>query len=293
MADQFDVIEAGERGRRRWIGLVVVLALLLIPVVGLLTSRDPEPESSPAMPGPEPIRSLTTLSSAPNLLNPPATVKGGDEVIRVVFPHGVRAEVRYPAELDLDDMGVRPFQGAYVDGSYRQFVAPYGGEIEITRGGKPIRNYAANVSLWPRQAGSGSQGQVLLFTFEEWRLAMYDRGVGLTFEQRRDLAENLKGRVTKDGYLVLSAGGSTRLTKPGDVADGEAVGPQLWFGGGAREMVALVPTLDCKKYTGTPRVVQGRGRPVDSVCRGDVLVAVTGPEPFRRQAIKGIRVTLK
>ncbi|SEG94657.1 hypothetical protein SAMN05444920_108431 [Nonomuraea solani] len=293
MADQFDVIEAGERGRRRWVGLVVVLALLLIPLVSLLTSRDPEPESAPARPTPAPIGSLTRLNNAPNLLNPHVKAKNGDEVVKVVFPHGVRAEVRYPAELELDELGVRPFQGAYIDGIYRQFVAPYGGEVEITRGGKPIRNYASNVSLWPRQAGSGSYGQVLLFEFGKWRLAMYDRGLGLTFEQRVDLAKNLKGTVTKDGFLVLSAGGRTRLTKPGDVGEGEAIGPQLWFGGGAGEMIALVPTPDCKKWAGMPGVIEGRGRPADSVCRDNVLIAVTGPAAFRREALKSIRVTLK
>ncbi|MEV4174432.1 hypothetical protein [Nonomuraea sp. NPDC049709] len=293
MADQFDVIEAGERGRRRWVGLVVVLALLLIPVVSLLASRDPVPEALPARPTPEPIRSLTRLDNAPNTIDVPAVAKGGDEVLPVVFPHGVRAEVRYPKELDLDEMGSRPFQGGWVGGRYRQFVAPYGGEVEITRGGRPIRNYTDNVTLWPRQAGSGFYGQVLLFAFGPWRLAMYDRGQGLTFEQRMALAQNLKGRVTKEGYLVLSAEGDLRLAKPGEVAEDEPIGPQLWFGGGAGQMVALVPTPGCEKRARMPDVIEGRGRPTDMVCRGDVLVAVTGPTRFREMAISGIRITMK
>lgn len=293
MADQFDVIEAGERGRRRWVGLVVVLALLLIPVVSLLASRDPPPEPLPATPTPEPIRSLTRLDNSPNILNAPGVRKGDDEVAQVVFPNGARAEVRYPAELDLDAMGSRPFVGGWVDGRFRQFTAPYGGEVEITRGGQPIRNYTPNVTLWPRQAGTGFYGQVLLFAFGPWRLVMYDRGEGLTFDQRMDLARNLKGRVTKGGYLVLSAGGGVRLAAPGDTAMGDPVGPQLWFGGGAGQMVALVPTPGCAKKARMPGVIGGRGRPSDMVCRGDVLVAVTGAGPFREKAISGIRVTMK
>ncbi|RVX44422.1 hypothetical protein EDD27_7153 [Nonomuraea polychroma] len=293
MADQFDVIEAGQRGRRRWIGLVVVVAVLAVPVIGLIASRDPEPLLPATRPTPEPIRSLTRLESPPNVLQVPSrAAKGGDEVIEVVFPHGVKAEVRYPAELDLAGMGSRPFQGVWIDGVYRQFVAPYGGEIEITRGGQPIRNYAPNVTLWPRQAGSGSYGQVLLFAFEKWRLAMYDRGQGLTFEQRLAVARSLKGTVTKDGYLVLSAGGTVRLLEPGEIAEGNPVGPQLWFGG-AREMIALVPTPGCAKKARMPFIIDGRGRPAESVCRGDVLVAVTGPGRFREMAIDGIRVTVK
>ncbi|MGP3956256.1 hypothetical protein ACTWPT_09695 [Nonomuraea sp. 3N208] len=293
MVDQFDVIEAGQSGRRRWIGLIVVVAVLVVPVIGLIASRDPEP-LPPTRPIPEPIRSLTRLDSPPNILQVPSrAAKGGDEVIEVVFPHGLRAEVRYPAELDLAGMGSRPFQGGWIDGDYRQFVAPYGGEVEITRGGQPIRNYASHVTLWPRQAGSGSYGQVLLFAFEKWRLAMYDRGQGLTFDQRIAVARGLKGTVTKDGYLVLSAGGKLRLTEPGESADGEAVGPQLWFGGGAREMIALVPTPGCAKKARMPFVIDGRGLPAESVCRGDVLVAVTGPGWYREMAIEGIRVTVK
>ncbi|TMR92488.1 hypothetical protein [Nonomuraea basaltis] len=292
MADQFDVIEAGPRGRRRWIGLVVAAAVLLVPIVGLVASREPEPRPEP-LPTPEPIRSLTTIDSPSNILLISPTTRGDDEVLEVVFPHGVRAVVRYPAELKLAGMGSRPFQGAWIDGIYRQFVAPYNGEIEITRGGEPIRNYAPNVTLWPRQAGSGSLGQVLLFAFEDWRLAMYDRGRGLTFDQRLAVAQKLKGRQTKDGYLVLSAGGRVRLAGPGDTAQGDPVGPQLWFGGGGRDMVALVPTPQCEKKARMPFVIDGRGRPAESVCRGDVQVAVTGQERFRKQAIQGIRITLK
>ncbi|MGW4794834.1 hypothetical protein ACWEPC_20725 [Nonomuraea sp. NPDC004297] len=291
MADRFDVIEVGERGRRRWVGVAVVLALLLIPVVGLLASRSPSPET-PA-PAPAPLGSLTRLDSAPNMLKAPATLKGDDEVISVVFPHGARAEVRYPAELGLAGMGLRPYWAGRVGSALRQFVAPYGGEIEITRGGQPIRNYAPNVTLWPRQAGSGFYGQVLLFAFGRWRLAMYDGGRGLTFEQRKTLAENLRGRVTKEGYLVLSAHDGVRLAEPGEVEAGEPIGPQLWFGGGAGEMVALVPTPGCAEKARMPGVIQGRGRRAEMVCRGDVLVAVTGPAPFRERVISGLRVTMK
>ncbi|MFI7641977.1 hypothetical protein [Nonomuraea sp. NPDC049400] len=291
MADRFDVIEQGERGRRRWIGLVALLALLLIPIVSLLSSRDPEPQP-PATPTPEPSRSLTGIGGAPNILNAPARAKGGDEVIDVVFPHGVRAEVRYPAELGLDEMGSRPSQGAWIDGQHRQFTAPYSGESEVTRGGEPIRNYTPNVTLWPRR-GNGYYGQVLLFSFGRWWLVMNDHGRGLTFDQRMALAKGLKGKVTKDGYLVLSAKEPVRLAKPGESVQGEPVGPQLWFGDGMGDMVALVPTPECKKRALVPAVIRGRGRAADRVCRGDVLVAVTGSQPFRTKAIEGIRVTLK
>lgn len=294
MADRFDVIEVGQSGRRRWVGLVVAVAVVLVPVVGLIASREPEPRPS-AEPTTDSIRSLTRLDNPPNVLQVHAVAKGDDMVIDVVFPQGLGAQVRYPAELDLAGMGSRPFQGLWIEGIYRPFVAPYGGEVEITRGGKPIRNYAPNVTLWPQQAGSGAYGQVLLFAFGTWRLAMYDGGQGLTFDQRVAVARGLKGKVTKDGYLVLSGGGKVRLAKPGETAMGDPVGPQLWFGGGGtREMVVLVPTPGCdKRKTRVPAVIGGRGRSAESVCRGDVQIAVTGSERFRKMAIEGIRVTLR
>ncbi|MET8863297.1 hypothetical protein ABZW11_10120 [Nonomuraea sp. NPDC004580] len=293
MADRFDVIEAGGRGRRRWVGVTVVVALVVICAVNLLNRREPAPMTDAEGPTPAPIRSLTRVHSEPNILTAPATREGGDRVLRVVFPDGARGEVRYPAELGLAEMGSRPFWGGWVDGRFRQFVAPYLGEVEITRGGQPIRNFTSNVTLWPRQAGGGSYGQVLLFAFGPWRLAVHDRGPGLTFEQRMTLARQMKGRVTKDGYLVLSAGKDVRLAPPGTVVQGYPAGPQLWFGGGMGELVALVPTPGCASKAKMPAITDGRGRRGEMVCRGDVLVAVTGPPEFRRTVLDDLRITLR
>ncbi|MFG1700218.1 hypothetical protein [Nonomuraea sp. NPDC049309] len=229
--------------------------------------------------------------SAPNVLIAKPVRKGGDEVLKVVFPDGTRAQVRYPAKLGLAKMGSRPLWGAWVDGRFRQFVAPYAGEIEITRGGKPIRHFTPNVTLWPRPAGSGTRGQVLLFAFGPWRLAVYDVGQGLTFEQRMTMARQVKGRVTEDGYLVLSAGEGVRAAPPGTVVQDRPAGPQLWFGGLGKQRVALVPTPHCAGKARMP-AIDGPGRRGEMVCRGDVLVAVTGPPEFRRMVLDKLRVTL-
>jgi hypothetical protein len=294
VADQYEVMEAGGHDRRRPIGLLVVLVLLAASVVGVIATRRSDPPVEAAREPPAaPIRSLTRFDSAPNLLYPRAREKGGVARIGVIFPDGTRATVRYPAELRLDRLGVRPFQGLWVDGAFRQLTAPYYGELEITKGGEPIRSFGENVTLWPRQAGAGSFGQVLLFAFGPWRMAVYDRERALDFTQRVELAEGLRGRA-EDGYLVLSSeSGRIRLAEPGDVVRGEPVGPQLWFGGGATHMVALVLAPDCRETRGTPRALRGRGHPIREVCRNGVRVIAMGDDEFIGKALDGIRISVK
>ncbi|MEU0566369.1 hypothetical protein ABZ297_13355 [Nonomuraea sp. NPDC005983] len=290
MGDQFDVIESGTSGQRRWAGIAVLVVLLAVPVIGILVSREPQALPAPR-PTPTPLPSLTTVANPPNVLHAKAKGKGGDEVIEVVFPNGARAEVRYPAALALDELGARPFQGMWVGGEYRILVAPYAGEFEITRGGQPIRSLTPNVTLWSGVPGSGPNRQVLLFAFGRWRLAMYDQPGELTFEQRLAVAEGLRGKVVGDGYLVLSAKGGARLAAPGETVQGIPVGPQLWFGGGAGEVLLLIPTPHCRPAALMP--ADRRGRPTKAVCRGGVGVVASGPDRFVKQALQGIRITLK
>jgi hypothetical protein len=292
VADQYEVMEAGQRGHRRWIGLVVVAVLVVVPVVGLVSSRDPGPPA-PVQVVPEPVQSLRTLSGTPNSLHPKARTRGDDEVVNIVFPDGKRAEIRYPAVLELDELGIRPFRGVWIDGEYRRLSAPFGGEVEISRGGQPIRNLTPDVQLWPRQAGAGPYGQVLLFAFGPWRMALHDRPEGLTFEQRMAAAEHLRGRVTKDGYLVLSGGGPVRLARPGETVRGSHAGPQLWFGGVVGNKVALVPLPRCEVDGAVPALMDRSWRPARAVCRSGILIAAGGSSDFVERAVTEIRLTLK
>ncbi|MFI6324143.1 hypothetical protein ACIBG8_41915 [Nonomuraea sp. NPDC050556] len=290
-----DVIEAGSAGRRRWLGIGVLLVLVGAGILILITNR-----KVPAKPAPVTPSSISSIgpmvSGANNLLHPVPRRKAGKKVIDVVFPDGRRAEVRYPPRIALDNLGARPFVGGWIDSDmmlFRRLEAPYSGEAEITRGGEAIREFAPNVTLWPRQPGSGSGGQVLMFAFGDWRLALYDRADALTFEQRVTWAEKLKGKVTKDGYLVLTATPPVRLAAPGEMARGEPVGPQLWFGGAAGDMVAIIPTPGCDERSRMPSIIGGHGRFARKVCRGDVLVCAVGEPSFVQEAIAEIRVTLK
>ncbi|SEM85983.1 hypothetical protein [Nonomuraea pusilla] len=293
MADRFDVIEAGGRRRRRWIGVAVVAALLVVPAVSLLLSRDPGPPPPVPASTSRPVATPVAADDTPNAVHPRAVRKGGDEVIEVVFPDGRRAEVRYPAELALAGLGVRPFQGVWVDGQYRPLTAPYSVAAEVGRGGRPLRTLTPNVALWPPPPSGVSRGDVLLFTFGPWRVALPDQPVALTFEQRLAAAEGLRGTVTEDGYLVLSARGAVRLARPGETLAGLSVGPQLWFGGGAGPLLVFTQAPHCRAGQAAPSAVLSRTQPSGAVCRDGVQIAVSSSEEFRGKALDGIRITLK
>jgi hypothetical protein len=318
----------------------VVVALVAVPVVGLVVSREPDRAMPAATPGP----TLTRIDPNPNVLYPVAEREGRHEVIHVVFPDGMAARVSYPAELGLAGMGVRPYQGAWLELSagaaeggkpgqgepgpgeseqgeradgqseraaggedsggagqadwvalpprFRELTAPPGGEAAVGAGGPMIRKLADNVTLWPKQPGSTMYGQTLLFAFDPWRIALRDRRQGMTFEERTAWAANLRGTVTPAGFLVLSAEAPVRLARPGEVVRKRPVGPQLLFGGGMGDVVALVPTPHCAVAGGLPATVDGRGRTAKGVCRDGVYIAASGGKEQVERVLKGVRVKL-
>ncbi|MBE1563143.1 hypothetical protein [Nonomuraea africana] len=285
-----DVLEAGTPRRRRWIGIAVLVGVLAVPAAGLLISGSPE---EPARPGPRegglpavPPPSVAPPESVPNVLRADARREGEEEVIDVVFPDGTEAEVRYPARLQLGRKGSRPLQGAWSEGEsavFRKLFAPLGG---LPLNGRRIRSLTPNVSLW-----ASPSGHLLIYEFGDWRLAFLDRSSdGLTFEQRMEWARSIKGRVTPDGYLVLSARKPVHLSRPGERLGGEPAGPGLLFGGGLSQMVL---TPDCPRNGGVPPEVRQNGRGADGTCKGDVFVSASGELPFVKSALKGIKVKLK
>ncbi|MEU7896212.1 hypothetical protein AB0B45_25570 [Nonomuraea sp. NPDC049152] len=287
-----DVIEAGTPRRRRWIGIVVLAAVLAVPAVSLLISRGPDdrPAAGPP-PAAAPGSATDRQDRAPNILRAEARTVGDEESIDVVFPDGTKAGVRYPAVLRLAARGSRPYQGAWISGEramFRKLYAPLDG---LPEGGTRIRSMTGNVSLW-----TARDGQVLIFEFGRWRIALQDRRDGLTFEQRMEWAHALKGRVTREGYLVLSARDPVHLSKPGDRLGGEPAGPGLLFGGellgGRDELVSLVLTPDCERNSGIPPELRRDATYADGVCRGDVFVSAAGQEAFVRAALRGIKVKL-
>jgi hypothetical protein len=287
---RFDIVEQGQRGRR-WIGMVVLLALVAVPLAGIFAGRGRdllEPIVTPV-----PVRS--TINVTANAVYPSAKGNGGTRTIPVAFPDGLTAEIRYPAELNLAALGVRPYTSGTLAGDgkmdeFRSLTAPMLGEAEVAAGRPMIRQLTAKVTLWPGPLGVDALGPVLLFSFGDWRIALQDEREGMTFEQRLAWARNLHGRVTRDGFLALSATGPVRLSRPGEIRDGVLVGPQVWIGGVSRRMVVLAPIPDCTRHGRVPVVIDQRHAISGDACRGGFYLAASGDQDFVRRVLKDVHV---
>ncbi|MFI7223036.1 hypothetical protein ACIBO5_07420 [Nonomuraea angiospora] len=313
-AGRVDIIEQGPRGPRR-AGIAVLVALAAVSLVGLLIGLLPSRDTSrPAPePGPVPVREAVTVK--PNAVYPEASGTGGTRTLRVTFPDGSRAELTYPAGLNLASLGARPYTGGTLTGDaasngthsrtggeprsptgaseggvFRALTAPLYGEAETAAGRPMIRHLTGGVTLWPGPLGVDTAGPVLLFAFGDWRIALQDERAGMTFEQRLAWAENLRGTLTPDGFLTLSARGPLRLSRPGEVRDGVLVGPQLWLGGLSRRMLVLAPVPDCERQGRASVALDPRHTVSGSVCRAGFYLAASGDESFVRGALRDVRV---
>ncbi|GIH80620.1 hypothetical protein Plo01_70490 [Planobispora longispora] len=290
---RYDIIEAQEpRGPRRWIGAAILAALLAVPVVGMVASREPAGLPPPPAPTSAPAPSVTFDERSPNILHPEVRRRDGREIIDVVFPDGSGAEVDYPPDLRLAALGVRPAHTGWLDGYHnlvRRLTAPSGGAAEIARERPMLRTMGRRVTLW--KASGRDDGQLLLFDFGPWSLTLSDVPTPMTFEQRMLWAESLRGRVTEDGYLVLSAKPPLVLGRPGQALRGEQAGPQLWFGGGREALVVLMPVPGCDAGQIRLPVIEERRRYYYGVCRNGFYLAASGTEAYVRRIINGVRIT--
>jgi len=289
-----DIVEYGPR-RRRWVGIVVVAGLLAVPLFGLLYGRaDPPP---PPAAEPTPSTATSPPPATVNAVFPRPRGDGATRTISVTFPDGAKATVTYPAGLRLAELGVRPHIGAVLtrpgeEAEFRQLTAPYRGEADVARGGPMIRHLTDDVTLWPGPPGAPAAGDVLLFAFGRWRIALQDEPDGLNFDERRIWARALRGRVTRDGFLVLSARSPLRLARPGEVYDEVVAGPQLWIGGGGGPLIVLTPTPDCARRAIEPSAVRNRPGRTGETCQGEVHVAASGEPEFVRQVLEEVRVRM-
>jgi hypothetical protein len=297
-----DIIDA-EPARRRggWIAIVVFVVGIGVPLIAMTARQDQEPatpeptRSEPRVSvrrEPRPQETLTQTEVRPNMLLPDPRKDGRRAVLDVTFPDGSRARLSYPAALRLAELGVRPAIGVRAGEGLlqRRMQAPLLGEAEISGGEPMLRRLTDNVALWPQRAGQRGSGYVMAFTFGRWTMAVNDGyGRGLSFDQRMALARGIRGKVDRDGYLVLTAREPAQLGRPGEESGNSSLGPQLWFGGGRDPVVVLVPTPDCGPESAPPPVILGR-QFTEVDCMGDMLVAAGGDHDYVERVMRELEI---
>ena len=201
----------------------------------------------------------------------PAAHREGERVVLpLTFPDGTRAAITYPPELEIAELGLRPYGSATLlgDSPHPERADTVGRDflIRYDAGGGTIQPNAFRVELG------------------RWTVEVYDYDPGnsaaMTADERRSFRENLHGRATDDGFLLLDA------TPPLTLAEaGEHAGPALEFGMSEKSPWLLLFLQPCG-----PKA-ESTSRGFASWCLSDSVVAhAYGGRRFIAAAIEGIRL---
>jgi hypothetical protein len=208
--------------------------------------------------------SLTGGSGDPDLV--PPTLEQGDEVLLpLTFPDGTTADLEYPDELELAELGVFPYSSGLLRGESpvaRDFWIRRGDVddiLELRNDGEPpelLAEYAGadgqRVGFWDFGAEETRQ---LSFQFGAWTVLVYDYvgAAAMSDPQRASWAASFSARETPEGFLILDAVPPLRLA-----AAGEHAGPQLTFSESEpRRELTLYPG-SCTPHEDQDRVVGGK-----------------------------------
>ena len=196
----------------------------------------------------------------------PATHRDGNQVVMpLTFPDGTRAELTYPSELAIAELGVVPYGSATLNGD-----SPH-----------PGRSDEVGRDFLIRRGDAEPQPRSLEFAFGGWTVEVYDFGArnpaAMTRRERRSFRAALGGRETGDGFLVLEARPPLRLA-----AAGEHAGPALHFGTpGAKWVRLALEACGPRAESTSPGFV--------SWCLSDSIVAhAEGDRRFLAAAAEGI-----
>lgn len=201
------------------------------------------------------------------IFRPPVTTDGDQARLRVTFLDGSRASLAYPKDLVLTAKGVRPdTTGGEPGGQIRPQIS-YGG-IYFRLRGEPtecFRTRAGSLAgIWQHP-----DGRVLILSFGKWYVSVFDSHTDLEV-----WAGHLRGRVTRDGWLLLQ--GDDRLE----------VGPEQRYGdtsimlGNLGPGVILWPLRCVGEDNTVEDVASGRG--INGEAKGDVFANWCDPEvPMR------------
>jgi hypothetical protein len=226
---------------------------------------------------------------------PPTDVEGDRTIVQLVFTDGSRADLVYPSRLRLAERGVVPYgSGTLRGGDGRDFVIRHRSVADVTAGWRRLGQFPRHVGFWD-SGQSRDDLNFLAFGFGPWSLLVYDyppdRDGGdppMPDADRVAWARNLRGRVTRAGFLRLRGTGRLQLAMAGEHA-----GPQLTFGGAAGPL-ALTPGR-CRRTSHHDRRIAGRwvnwdGRWANWCVSSSMRANAHGRRHFLRALIRSLEV---
>jgi hypothetical protein len=226
------------RQRRRRV-LVACVTLAALAGAGVVVTQvagergDPLSAPAPTTVTPSTIPSSTIPPSAAGFV--PRTIREGNRtVLPITFPDGSTAELVYPTALGLAGLGVQPdvsLLRARDPGLRYELVFSRGGPVPgLLKGHRPVGRYQTTkgrpVQLWQAVENPGvvsaSYGYWLQYRIGAWTVlaGVADRAMAA------EVARNLDGHQTGDGFVVIQASGPFALSR----VYGEGRGAQLAIG---------------------------------------------------------------
>ena len=276
------------RSRQRTTALAVG-ALVLGLSVSSVTAVQAWRAEQPAAPGP------TVSVPEPRGFIPATRVENGSVVMPVTFLDGTTAEIVYAPDLGLAEMGADPYgSGDLHDPPLRccarDFSFRYRESFPLPTAGATVKDFpGADGGVVHFQQGPVGTVDFLVFEIGDWRLGVWDSvGDVMSDELRAMWSANLRGRVSADGFPILTATPPVRLAPLG-----QAHGPSLTFQHLDVNSVEFRPTGTCPPDHVEPRVddlPDGVSTPV--LCRPEwsMQVNITGDRAFVERIITTLQV---
>jgi hypothetical protein len=189
----------------------IALGALLVTlfVSGCGDSRGKPPAGLPSASRPQAPSRIASDKPEKKYLafHPKSSMEDGRVVMPLVFVDGSSAEIVASPDLLIQDMSAQVYTAGGLRGVDRTMNFRYGEPAGFAHEG-PLETYEGNdghaVEVWEGISGDWECPN-LVFRFEDWYVGVRTCQVELSAREKQSWAHSLRGHVTREGFLVLSA----------------------------------------------------------------------------------------